>query len=355
VFNRDRSLRLSAHRPLRSNPPHTLDALESRRVLSAAAVPAIVDGILYISGTPRADEISVAVGRNGRVHACVNRVTTQFKLGKVHGVVIDAGAGADRAGVAIAVPAFILGGAGNDTLVSSSGDDYLSGGKGIDQLFADTGNDQIEGGEGTPTKDPVINGLAFSDMLTLAANYNSSGGTGSNGGSGSEGSVNFDDLLALNESYRRTLGSQWELAQFAEPTISADVSSVVAAQRVALVVLDKYVVRSQADAGNRRMRVDFALTSSPNATAFSIVMRTKSLIVFAEQSEVVRVVGFDSRTLAKKLPATGTAFVVGKSKAIRLAGNLTDMPGQNAVTLRAVGGSIVVSRNSEEGATFVAA
>lgn len=221
-----------------------LHRLESRQLLSAS--PAIVDGVLQIVGTAGADVISVALGRNGRVHASVNGATTQFKLGKVHGVSVEAGAGEDRVVVSLAVPTTLVGGAGDDVLVSSAGNDLLSGGKGYDQLFPGYGSDRVELGENSPAATPPADLLAslgsvttlpavnlgassaqatggsatidgnvnFDDMLRLAANYNTSSKDWYTGDFNADNAVNFDDLLTLAANYNFSTGADWSMADF---------------------------------------------------------------------------------------------------------------------------------------------
>lgn len=216
-----------------------------------SAAPAIVDGILQIVGTKRADDVAVVIGRNGRVHAVVNGKTTQFRLGKVHGVVVDAGAGSDKVTVSLDAPATLAGGAGDDVLVGGAGDDLLSGGKGTDRLDGRAGSNRTEGGEtASPAQAPIFDttqtvsvtslvpgllgatpaveapqaddatlegSVNFDDLLRLAANYNTSGTAWNADDFNDDGSVSFDDLLALAANYNMTLtgsfSGDWQLAQ----------------------------------------------------------------------------------------------------------------------------------------------
>lgn len=57
-------------------------------------------------------------------------------------------AGDDSAGIAVGLPAFISGGAGNDTLTGGTDHDILDGGPGADRLTGGAGADHISCGEG---------------------------------------------------------------------------------------------------------------------------------------------------------------------------------------------------------------
>jgi len=78
----------------------------------------------------------------------------------------------------------LIGGAGDDTLVGGAGADALSGSAGVDNLSGETGNDSIDGGDGNDT----IEGGAGDDSLIGGGNDDSiSGGTGNDNLAGSAG------------------------------------------------------------------------------------------------------------------------------------------------------------------------
>ena len=143
-----------------------LELLEPRR-LFAAIVTAVMgdDGIMVITGTSRADNVSVlehfpGVGiydifANGRM-------IDQFGSGNA--IRIDGRRGNDILSVApgILIPATIVGrngndqitgGGGADSIDGGNGRDVLAGGAGADTLFGRQGNDNLDGGDQNDTLD----------------------------------------------------------------------------------------------------------------------------------------------------------------------------------------------------------
>jgi len=169
-----------------------VETLESRRLLTAAtgATPPVSEweltgadgasnghasldgGILHVVSTNGNDEIQIGTSQHpGKLCVMVNDAILELELSRVHGVVVDAGAGDD--GVyyfdfngLINLPTTINGGAGDDDLYgeydrnnydepiafrkrqSSYADVVLNGGDGDDRLDARIGDTTMIGGAG---------------------------------------------------------------------------------------------------------------------------------------------------------------------------------------------------------------
>ena len=185
--------------PVRAAAACVVEELEQRRMLSVAPAPFLGSGgVLTISGTRRADVITVARnGRRGMLDVTVDGRVSAFKASRVHSFAVTAGAGDDQILVSpkVALNANIDGGDGTDTLVGGGGDDTLSGnggndnldgGGGVDRENGDAGNDNLSGDAGGDTLDggtgnDSIDGGAGNDFLD--------GGRGQdveNGGAGND-------------------------------------------------------------------------------------------------------------------------------------------------------------------------
>ncbi|MEY2474398.1 MAG: hypothetical protein QOK28_3727 [Actinomycetota bacterium] len=138
----------------------------------------LVDGQLILNGGPvnavdRFDgEGDVAegfaltkVGDNIHVEwtGAGTKPALDFPIANVNSIYGDLGVGNDTVSIdsAITAPAVLVGGAGNDTLSSGSGDDQIQGNDGNDTLSGGAGVDDIDGGKGTDT----ITGGAADDTL----------------------------------------------------------------------------------------------------------------------------------------------------------------------------------------------
>jgi Ca2+-binding RTX toxin-like protein len=126
-------------------------------------------------------------------------VTVTAPAGGFARVLVYAADGADDVAVAaaVAVPAILDGGAGNDTLAGGGGADVVVGGAGDDSLQAVAGDDVLLGGEGSDT----LRGGAGADRLDGGAGNDSiSGGAGNDyliGGAGDDAAHGGagDDIL----------------------------------------------------------------------------------------------------------------------------------------------------------------
>ena len=158
--------------PLNANAPVAAPAGALPSAVSVFATKG--PQVLTISGTPAADQVIVT--QNGATITVVeNGVTATHS--SVSGIVIDIGAGDDRVSLQsatgkdiLSIPATILGGKGNDSLVGGDANDMLNGGDGNDtlvgnagddQLFGGIGNDSLSGGDGG---DLLNGGGAFPDF-----------------------------------------------------------------------------------------------------------------------------------------------------------------------------------------------
>ncbi len=132
--------------------------------------------MLVVDGTSGDDTVVVSPGRRGEVSVTLNGVTSgPFRpTGRV--VVLGYG-GADRVQVAgtVAVPTWLAGGNGHDTLIAGGGPAVLLGGPGNDLLAAGRARDVVIGGTGTDTltgtgNDVLIPGTTAFDLNQQALN-----------------------------------------------------------------------------------------------------------------------------------------------------------------------------------------
>jgi hypothetical protein len=164
-------------KPARSRP--VLESLERRDLLTSAILQA--NGLLAITGTDRNDTIMVRQINN---RITVDGVSGNWSASQVRGISVNARGGDDmvllnsergQGQQAIAVPAVIDGGAGNDILVGGAARNLLAGGSGDDRIWGNSSHDVLVGGSGNDTLDggsgnDVLLGQAGADGL--------SGGTG---------------------------------------------------------------------------------------------------------------------------------------------------------------------------------
>jgi Ca2+-binding RTX toxin-like protein len=160
----------------------------------------MVNGVLYVQGTPGADSIMLwsdaasgqtGVGINGAFHGA-------FSVPTGGRVVISAGDGDDFVSAGSSrVPVWIFGDAGNDQLTGSAFNDRLDGGSGNDLLLGYAGHDLLFGGDGNDW----IEGHSGHDILVgEAGNDRLEGGTDNDFASGGSGGDYIkggdgDDLL----------------------------------------------------------------------------------------------------------------------------------------------------------------
>jgi len=121
------------------------ESLEPRKLLTASLSSA---GLLKVEGTAGPDVIRVA--RDGtRVIVNVNGDIDEFDHDAIRRIEIFGYAGNDRLTEhALAIPSTIFGGAGNDWMLGSFGNDVFYGGEGHDAMDGGLGSDQFNGGAG---------------------------------------------------------------------------------------------------------------------------------------------------------------------------------------------------------------
>lgn len=140
------------------------ETLEDRWMLSAS----LSHGVLRVNGTNRNDTIYTRI-QGPNLVVFQNGATFRAPAAKVRGVVINARGGNDfvlhGAG---AIPATLIGGAGDDMLSGSWGDDVLAGGPGGDRMIGQGGDDLFDGGVG----DDTMIGGPGSDTVSYALRRN---------------------------------------------------------------------------------------------------------------------------------------------------------------------------------------
>ena len=123
---------------------------------------------LVVGGTPGNDVITIADGTSAStVAVTVNGVTESVPVASFDTVVVDAGDGNDSVTFSgsLAVPRFVYGGTGNDTLVGGDGPAVLVGGDGNDSLTGGDARDILIGGLGADS----LSGSGEDDILIPGA------------------------------------------------------------------------------------------------------------------------------------------------------------------------------------------
>jgi|GEM_PF-1134014 len=160
---RESSSRDSSRRARRSSVARldravgVVEQLESRRLLSGCL---LAQGVLYVVGSDGPDNITVQLvaGNSGLIKVRGAGSAQTFSVSDIHQINMDGGAGNDLISLSdihgqVPLPAFIVGGAGNDSLSGSAhGHDTIVGGTGKDMLVGNGGPfDSIEGDAGPDT------------------------------------------------------------------------------------------------------------------------------------------------------------------------------------------------------------
>ena len=172
-------------------------ALATSASAVAPASAAVVQDTLTILGTPGGDQISLSADVNDPSSVLVDlgngSQPLRFARSQFRAVDVLLGRGDDvfTAGALGSITdagLLVDGGAGNDQIVGSAGDDILIGGTGDDQLQGRGGDDVLNGGAGNDT----VQGDAGSDLINLGSGNDTATwfpGDGSDiidGGSGSD-------------------------------------------------------------------------------------------------------------------------------------------------------------------------
>ncbi|HYE19796.1 MAG TPA: calcium-binding protein [Tepidisphaeraceae bacterium] len=125
----------------------------------------VINRVLYVEGTHRADVISLTVGANRSIVVAVNSDVRTYAPGDFRSVVINGGrsddlisVGSERRAIVHSVLAWgglghdtIQGGQGNDELHGQSGWDVMYGSRGNDLLMGESQTDTLRGGDGDDT------------------------------------------------------------------------------------------------------------------------------------------------------------------------------------------------------------
>lgn len=146
------------------NHKSLVESLEGRTLFAAVPTAAVLDGVLEVTGTRRAEtiEVSVDVVDSTKVNVAITGAETQqFNLADFALVRVNGGNGADVISV-LGLRCELFGGNGRDTLMADTGDNHLDGGNGRDTLTAGAGIDMLIGGNG---KDTLLSG-AGADTLS---------------------------------------------------------------------------------------------------------------------------------------------------------------------------------------------
>jgi Ca2+-binding RTX toxin-like protein len=190
-----------------------VEALETRTLLSAT----LVNGVLYVEGTRRADVIDFSFKLNDPGHIVVginHGIPFGFRASQVKRIVVNCGLGDDlvnrnpNAALPNEVdkPTTIIGGPGFDGISGNKGDNLIDGQDGGASITTFDGNDTIIGGDGDDSVvagdgNNVITGGDGRDVLTGGRGNDSiSGGAGVDsleGGGGRDtlrGDANADHL-----------------------------------------------------------------------------------------------------------------------------------------------------------------
>jgi hypothetical protein len=137
-----------------SPQPDPIDPLEPRLLLAAPVFDSST-AQLTVTGTDQADTIVVARDRRraSKVVVIVNGAGNKYLSRTIKTIRVDAGAGNDQVAVnakrgTVSQRLVLLGGAGDDTLGGSLGNDDIEGDAGNDRLLGAGGNDSLDGGPG---------------------------------------------------------------------------------------------------------------------------------------------------------------------------------------------------------------
>jgi hypothetical protein len=153
-------------------------------------------GTLTVMGGVGRDVIQVWVREGNQVRAVVNGTIRNYPLSAITGVTVYGLDENDSISVNTrTVPAYVLGGGGNDTITGGDQRDFLIGGGGHDRLYAGAGDDRLSGLGGND----YLEGGSGQDVLT--------GGDGHDylvGNSGMDrfyGDAGNDTLIAKDRGY----------------------------------------------------------------------------------------------------------------------------------------------------------
>lgn len=318
-----------------------VQSLESRLVLNAFGGPfSVSNRVLSISGTPDADTIAIDLVASNRVRVVLNGESFLFDRSRISSVFVDAGDGndlvfSDGSQTLFTLPTTIQGGDGDDALQGGAGGDSIDGGAGTDAVDG-LAEYRYNAESNLTSAESLINADHFGNP-NLGLHYT------------------LQDLRRFAVTWYRPgyIGSISTGISIEQP-VSSGIYTAAAATKLILVVPDKYVLSSQTKISKNRFTAYFVNNSSSGGSSFELTLQRKSLIVFSSKATRVDMLGFDSTKLVKRLPEFSKAFVVGSNRSVRLTGAVQSMPGENAVSVSARAGSLLISRDPAVGASFFA-
>lgn len=125
---------------------HLSQSLEPRRLMAAT----ISQGLLTVTGTESADQISLSIG-NAAVDVNINGVVQS--IGAVKKIRVFGLGGDDTIEISRSITrhASIDAGAGNDNVLGGGGSDTIAGFTGDDLIYGNVGDDVLRGGDGNDT------------------------------------------------------------------------------------------------------------------------------------------------------------------------------------------------------------
>jgi Ca2+-binding RTX toxin-like protein len=128
----------------------------------------LVNGVLWVNGADGGDDIIVtrSSSKSDRLVVTLNGLSSVFNVSDVDLIRSDTGAGDDSFVVRqnygmLSIGTSVIGGLGDDTIVTPGGNDTLYGLDGNDVLAGGDGSDRLYGGDG----DDKLNGGAGRDII----------------------------------------------------------------------------------------------------------------------------------------------------------------------------------------------
>jgi Ca2+-binding RTX toxin-like protein len=167
--------------------------------LTVESLYTLTNGALQVYGTSGNDSIKLWYREDGeQLRLVVNGEIRNLDAASITSIRVDAYAGDDHVNVYTpGLDVFVYGGAGNDTLITSTGNDLLVGGSGNDALYSGDGSDSLYGNDG----DDQLYGGAGDDFLFGGADNDTlRGETGSDTYRGESGT---NTILARNNDVDR--------------------------------------------------------------------------------------------------------------------------------------------------------
>ena len=143
---------------------------------TTSPVATLTRGLLTVTGTSVADNISVILDATGKnISVSTGKNSTSFPLAGVTGIFVDAGGGNDVVSLirgdgsrGIPIRTTVAGGNGNDKITGGNSNDSLAGGAGNDTLLGGRGDDFLNGGS-----DAITSSSDGADFLSGGAGNDS--------------------------------------------------------------------------------------------------------------------------------------------------------------------------------------